>query len=175
MRRSLNNIARLVLASTVVLASCVGPVSPNRAEPALRTAVVADESWVRVIRPGFGGSTGFSFSLPPGFENANLSPIDSDAALHRRQEANLHYDFGAYTSAPHAEGTDTVKQRIRIGGRTAVVVSYRRPDGGSVVKAWWKEVSHGAIGPNHLLMMAEFTSETDRSELLAAIYSVRFE
>src|SRR5688572_23297611 len=116
----------ILLSLTVLIAACNGPVSPERAEPALRTSVLPDDGWTRVVRSGFGGGQGFSFSVPRGFEKLNLQPIDSDAAVYVRGDASIHYDFGAYTSAPTVEGTDGVSQKIRIGGRSAIVVSYRR-------------------------------------------------
>lgn len=167
-------IVLALLALTVGAASCVSPISPENADPPLRTSIVPDDTWERVIRPGFGGSTGFSFSLPPRFEKLPVQPIDSDAGVYIRQEASIHYDFGPYTSAPDAEGTDEVMRRMQIADRTALVVSYRRTDGRRVVAAWWKEVSRSAVGANHLLMVSEFSSEADRPEILAAIYSVRF-
>lgn len=173
MKRSWYTLTQL-LASTVLLGSCADQISPDTAEPPFRTSVAPDGSWVRVIRPGFAGSTGFSFWVPPGFQQLALQPIDSDAAVYTRQGASIHYDFGVYTSAPDAEGTETVRKRIRIGDRTALMISYRRTDGRYVIRAWWEQVSRGRLGANHLLMVGEFSSEADRPELLGAIYSVRF-
>lgn len=176
MQRNGYALVGLLLGLATLASGCAGPISPERAHPPLHTTVTPADGWVRVHRPGVGAPGGFSFSVPPRFQKLNLQPIDSDAAVYARADAGLHYDFGAYTSAPSVEGTDGVKTRMRIGGRTAIVVSYRRPDNGRyVVKAWWADVSKGRLGANHLLMVAEFRDAQDRPELLAAIYSVRFE
>jgi len=169
MQRSRYALAGLLLVLAPLLSGCAGPVLPERADAPLYTNVTPGDDWTRVRR------SRFSFSVPPGFQKLNLQPIDSDAAVYARADASLHYDFGSYTAAPSIEGADGVRERMRIGGRTATVVSYRRSDGPYVVKAWWEDVSRGPTGPHHLLMEAAFRSAQDRPQLLAAIYSVRFE
>jgi hypothetical protein len=154
---------------------CSGPTYPHDADPRLRTTVSVASDWQGVERPGWGGAPGFSFSLPPGFLRLNLQPIDSDAAVYERARGSLHYDYGAYTGPPSAEGRDAVRQRLRIGGRTAVVVSYVRPDGTWVTAAWWRALGKAQFGEIHLYMQVESTNPADRPELLAALYSVEFE
>src|SRR5690349_1446260 len=95
----------LVLAQ---LSACASPVAPEDADPGLRTSVVPDQTWQRIVRPGFPAGTGFSFSLPPGFTQLDLRPIDSDAATYSRGQATLYYDFGPYTSSASADGTDVI-------------------------------------------------------------------
>jgi hypothetical protein len=180
-RRS--GILRLVVAAgTLLLASgltsgCTWDVvGPGAADPRLRTAIVPDAAWERVARPGFGGGTGFSIAIPPGFEDAGLQPIDSDARKYVRAGASLNWDFGPYTSRPgKPSGSGVVTQRIRIGGRVATVQAYRDADGRYVYRAWFGDVGRGQAGTNHLMLRGEYTDPADGPELLAAIYSVQFE
>jgi hypothetical protein len=167
--------ASSVLASTLVFGACEpGVVDPNAADPRLQTSVVADGSWHRVERPTF------SYSVPPGFVDLGLQPIDSDAVTFAQGNSSLSHDFGWYTGPWRADQhhggplTDVVDQEVRIGGRTAQLVSYRA-GGVWVVRAWWGGVRTRGGQDDDLLLHGETDDFRVRGLLLASIYSVRFE
>jgi hypothetical protein len=164
-----------ILGAALVLGACEpGVVDPNAADPRLQTSVVADATWHRLARATF------SYSVPPGFVDLALQPIDSDAVTFALGNSSLHHDFGWYTgpwSADQHHGgplSDVVEQSVRIGGRTAQLVSYRA-GGVWVVRAWWGKVRTSGGQEDDLLLQGETDDFRVRSLLLASIYSVRFE
>lgn len=159
-----------VLLTTHALACGDGPLTPPDALPdPLRSPAVATGSWARVERPGF------SFLLPPGFEDLGLQPIDSDAAVYARgADSRLHYDYGMYSGPLEvpAGATEVVRDvRTRIGGREVTLVSYRH-DGLRVVGARWAGLGRMGAAEIALVMLGSTPSADVRSEILAAIHSV---
>ncbi|HZD03676.1 MAG TPA: hypothetical protein VE173_02125 [Longimicrobiales bacterium] len=139
--------------------------------PSLRAPALSTSTWTRVQR------SGFSFLLPPGFENLGLQPIDSDAAVYVKDEASsLSYDYGAYSGPIHvpAGASDVIRNvRTRIGGREVTLLAFR--EGGAwVVGARWADLGHDAQGDLALVMTGRTPSEDVRDEILAAIHSVTF-
>lgn len=162
----------LVLASLLV-ACQLSAIDPQSADPRLQTSVVPDGSWQRMQRETF------SYSVPPGFVNLQLQPIDSDAVTFALGGSSLHHDYGWYTGAwspeQHHGGalSEVVEQRVRVGGRTAQLVAYRS-DGVWVVRAWWEKVRTRSSQDEDLLLYGQTDDSRVRALLLAAIYSVRF-
>ena len=151
-----------------------GVLEPSEADPSLRTSVVPGAAWERIERGAF------SFLLPPGFEKLPLQPIDSDAATYALGSSSLHHDYGWYTGPWSPDGNldgdpvrDVVRQRVRIGGKEAELVSFRY---GSVlvVRAWWGSVARSYGQEEHLLLRVETDDPAQREQLLASIYSVGF-
>jgi hypothetical protein len=164
--------ARPLLFAIALLAACeAGIVDPEHADSRLRTSVVPDASWGLLERDTF------SYRIPPGFQNLNLQPIDSDAVTHASEGSTLHHDYGMYTGPwslqQHAGDPlgDVVEQSVRIGGRTAQVVSYRS-DGVWVLRAWWALERQGQ--QTYLLLEGRTPDAAVRAQLLAAVYSVQF-
>jgi hypothetical protein len=119
----------------------------------------------------------FTYRIPPGFQNLNLQPIDSDAVMFAQGSSTLHHDYGWYTGPWSFEQhsgslpSEVVEQQVRIGGLTAQVVSYR--DGSVyVVRAWWSLERQGQ--QTYLLLEGRTEDTAVRARLLAAIYSVEF-
>jgi hypothetical protein len=165
---------RLSLAAASLLVACqVGVVDPQSADPRLQTSVVPDDTWGRMSRETF------SYSVPPGFMNLELQPIDSDAVTFALGGSSLHHDYGWYTGPWSAEQhyggalAEVVEQRVRIGGRTAQLVAYRS-DGAWVVRAWWGKVGTRRGQDEDLLLYGQTDDARVRALLLASIYSVRF-
>lgn len=166
---------RLLPTVTLLTLGCGREVlGPEQTDPRLRTEVAPAPDWIFVQRPGF------SFLLPPGFQELRLQPIDSDAATYARVTSFLHHDYGFYTGPWSNEGQvdgspirDIVRQWVLIGGRVAEVVAFRYGEV-SVVRAWWGDVARSEGQSLHLLMRVETDDEHVRAELLASIYSVRF-
>jgi hypothetical protein len=121
----------------------------------------------------------FFVRVPPGFLKLDVQPIDSDAATHASGRSSLHHDYGWYTGpwsrAQHLGEalSEVVEQDVRIGGRTAQVVSYRSGEVW-VVRAWWGRVRVQQGQGEHLLLSGETEDIRIREILLAALYSVRF-
>jgi hypothetical protein len=165
-------VGLLPLLTAALLAACgAGIVDPEDADARLRTPVVPDASWGRMERDLF------TYRVPPGFENLDLQPIDSDAVTHASGTSSLHHDYGMYTG-PWSLGqnvgvaiADVVEQTVRIGGRAAQLVSYRS-GGFWTVRAWWEMERHGH--QTYLLLEGRTEDPSVREQLLAAIYSVRF-
>jgi hypothetical protein len=162
------------LAIAGVLSACaLGVVDPDSTDSRLRSSVVPDDSWTRVERANF------SYAVPPGFLKLDVQPIDSDAATHASGSSSLHHDYGWYTGpwsrAQHLGEalSEVVEQDVRIGGRTAQVVSYRSGEVW-VVRAWWGRVRVQQGQGEHLLLSGETEDIRIREILLAALYSVRF-
>jgi hypothetical protein len=164
--------ARSLLLVVTLLAGCEeGIVDPEQADSRLRTSVVPDASWGVLERDTF------SYRIPPGFQDLGLQPIDSDAVTHALNESTLHHDYGMYTGPwtlqQHSgePPEEVVEQRVRIGGRTAQVVSYRA-DGFWGVRAWWALERQGQ--QTYLLLEGRTPDLSVRELLLAAVYSVQF-
>ena len=159
------------VAAALVLGCDSGIVEPEDADARLRTSVVPDASWARLERDAF------SYSVPPGFEDLQLQPIDSDAVTHASGSSTLHHDYGMYTGpwslGQHGAGVvhEVVEQEVKIGGRAAQMVSYRS-DGFWVVRAWWDLERQGQ--QTYLLLEGRTADLSVRAQLLAAIYSIRF-
>ena len=148
-------------------------LAPEDLPADLRPPELSIASWDRVVRDGF------SFALPPGFVKREGTPIDSDAASYAREDDDLHYDYGAYSGRWHATSNKPVSEIreawVRLGGRTAQLVSYRL-DGRYVIRAWWENVGRApGLGDLHLVVRGESETEAGRRELLAVIHSVRFD
>ena len=109
------------------------------------------------------------------FRDLHLQPIDSDAVMFASGGSTLHHDYGWYTGPWSLEQSgapaELVEQRVNVGGRTAQVVAYRS---GStyVVRAWWALERQGQ--QTSLLLEGQTEEAAVRAQLLAAIYSVRF-
>lgn len=174
MRASLSLI-RVMPAWLFVVSGCGSDVvGPEDADPRLRTDVTPAADWILVQRPGF------SFLLPPGFEKLPLQPIDSDAATYALRDSYLHHDYGFYTGPWSQDGLmdgtairDVVRQYVRIGERTAELVSFRY-GAIQVVRAWWSRVDTAHGQDEHLVVRIETPDVQVRAELLASIYSVTF-
>ncbi len=168
--------ARYLIPLLALVAACdLGPLSPEHADPRLRTGLVPGADWSLIERPGF------SFLLPPGYRQLPLQPIDSDAATYASGESSLHYDYGWYsgpwTDMTEVDGTpveDRVRQRVWIGDRVAEMVSFRY-GGTYVVRAWWERVARSNDQDEHLLVRIDTDDAHEREVLLASIHSVRFD
>jgi hypothetical protein len=167
-------LRRYSIALVSLLVACqLAVVDPQSADPRLQTSVVPDASWQRMQRETF------SYSVPPGFVDLRLQPIDSDAVTFALGGSSLHHDYGWYTGPWSAEQhyggslSEVVEQRVNIGGRTAQLVSYRS-DGVWVVRAWWEKVRTRGIQDDDLLLHGQTDDPRVRALLLASIYSVRF-
>ena len=165
---------RLSPVGALLLVACqIGVVDPQSADPRLQTSVVPDDTWQRMSRETF------SYAVPPGFQNLQLQPIDSDAVTFALGGSSLHHDFGWYTGPWSAEQhfggplSEVVEQRVRIGGRTAQLVAYRS-EGAWVVRAWWEKVRTRSSQDEDLLLHGQTDDARVRALLLASIYSVRF-
>ena len=139
--------------------------------PAFHTEAVPGSGWTLVERPDF------SFRLPPGFVDAGLQPIDSDAVRYLRSGdgSTLHFDYGPYTGRirPPEDARGVREVWTRIGGRRVQLVAWTGELYG-VVRAWWPGVGRWAGMEAHLLLGGTFTAASGRDDLLAAIRSVRF-
>lgn len=163
-------LRRSLLFAALLLAACEpGVVGPDEVDAGLRTSVVPDASW------GYMERDLFSYRIPPGFQDLHLQPIDSDAVMFASGSSTLHHDYGWYTGPWSLEQSgapaELVEQRVNVGGRTAQVVAYRS---GStyVVRAWWALERQGQ--QTSLLLEGQTEEAAVRPQLLAAIYSVRF-
>lgn len=157
----------------VVVASSCGVLDPEEADPRF-TPLDPDSTWGLLEREAF------TYRTPPGFENLNLQPIDSDAAAFARGDATLGHDYGWYSGPWTDDGTvggvpirEKVRREARIGGRTAEVVSFRYGDRW-VVHAYWPRVRRRLGQDEDLVVRGETPHPSDRAELLATVYSVRF-
>ena len=171
--RSRLAVVSITLGLLALVGACsTDPVVPvDRLPAALGVPALSTEGWRTLERPGF------SMRVPPGFEDAGVQPIDSDAGLYRKGEAStLQYDYGAYGGRGDVPaGADEVLQdvRTRIGGREATMVAYR--EGGEwVVGARWEAVASSSLGELGLNVGGRTPLPEVRDQILAAIHSVRF-
>lgn len=163
----------VLVASLLVAAGCDGGplVAPEFLPAELRAPELETDGWTRVERPGF------AFRLPPGFENLNLQPIDSDAAIYESGAGSrLSFDYGIYNvpiSIP--EAADRVHRQVAtvLGGRPAVLVAFRH-DGDWVLGARWSDLGRAGGSPVSLQMVGRTADATVRERILASIHSVRF-
>lgn len=126
----------------------------------------------------------FSMRVPPGFEQADVQPIDSRAGAFRRMSngAEITYDYGLYSNEL-APDTTVLTERVRcsdnIGGMSAtIVVGERKGDseaaGEYVVAGAWRNVERGDQ-PVHLTVWSTTRDATEIAMLREVLQSVRFE
>ena len=127
-------------------ASCSDPLIPvDRLPAALADPALETGGWTHVERPGF------SIRMPPGFQDLGLLPIDSDAAAWEDAHGSrLHWDYGPYTAHPSVpEGaSEVVDVQTRIGGREAVLQTYRL-GGGWTATARWDGLASDTFGDHN--------------------------
>ena len=150
------------------------PTKERQAQPVCCRGTASDTTEWKTYDEG-----GFSFRIPPRFEEVEVRSVDSQGGKRRTGDATIFYDFGPYSNPldPVEQGTFpdlTVCQR-EDGPDTLRIVVYRHNDTGNVrMGAHWAVLPDGFRGRILLTISGVVPDEHSRSEMLAVIRSVRF-
>jgi hypothetical protein len=168
--------ATLAAAAAVASAACAPPNSPIP-DVFCEAGASLPADW-RLVDLG-----PFSMRVPPGFEEADVSAIDSRAGMFRdaRTGSRISYDYGWYSDdlAPDpGRLTERVRCREDIGGRPATVVIGElvppaEQEGRFVAAAAWRNLRADGQ-PVHLTIWSTAPDSTELSRLRAALRSVEF-
>jgi hypothetical protein len=120
--------------------------------------------------------------VPPGFEQADVQPVDSRAGAFRRPSggAEITYDYGWYSNELTPDATvltEDVRCADNIGGMPATIVIGERNDdseaaGKYVVAGAWRNVERGDQ-PVHLTVWSTTRDPTEIEMLRRVLRSVQ--
>lgn len=166
------------IASMTVLLPACAPTHSTLPPSTCSPIAVSTEGW-RLVDLG-----PFSMRVPPGFEQADVQPIDSRAGAFRRTSngAEITYDYGWYSNelAPNATVlTEEVRCTDNIGGMSATIVigewNERSESAGEyVVAGAWRNVERGDQ-PVHLTVWSTTRDSSEIAMLREVLQSVQFE
>ncbi len=127
------------------------------------------EGWSRVDVSGE-----FSLLLPPDLEPVPAAGADSLVRRYRSKGLVISIDYGRYSnSLADVSGDDVTRESVRVDGRPAELVRYRKPDAPSG-RVHVAALHVPAVDRGKLTLVAHAATEHERERAVRIALSLRF-